>query len=85
MSNCFQCFAELRPGGDAAHVCIQCGGMNPRLHPSYCCPWCGAAVGYLGRGISWLVGTRTHGCAERRTAAASLPSAGSSGDGEDAS
>lgn len=73
MSQCHQCLAELRPDGDDAHVCIQCGGMNPRLFPAYCCPWCGTAVGYLGRGTAWFFGTRIHQCRECRAAAALAP------------
>lgn len=31
-------------------------------YPAWCCPYCGAQVGYIGRFIAWLVGTGFHGC-----------------------
>jgi hypothetical protein len=30
--------------------------------PAHCCPYCKKEVGYLGRAIAWLLGTRFHGC-----------------------
>jgi len=62
---CWVCRAVIEPGDDA-ELCTKCGGMNHRLFPAYCCPWCGAEVGYVGRAAAWLFGTRIHGCGERR-------------------
>lgn len=33
-----------------------------RTYPSWCCPYCGRAVGWIGRAIAWLLGVDTHGC-----------------------
>jgi hypothetical protein len=33
-----------------------------RQYPRYCCPYCGAPVGYLGRLFAWLFGVGFHGC-----------------------
>lgn len=30
--------------------------------PNYCCPYCTKPVGYLGRGLAWLFGTKIHRC-----------------------
>lgn len=33
-------------------------------HPSWCCPYCGLDVGYLGNWLSKLFGTQIHDCRE---------------------
>jgi hypothetical protein len=29
---------------------------------SDCCPYCNKPVGYIGRALAWVFGTRIHGC-----------------------
>ena len=33
-----------------------------KQYPTYCCPYCGKEVGYIGRLFAWFFGTRIHHC-----------------------
>jgi len=33
-----------------------------REYPSHCCPYCGKEVGWVGRALAVVFGTRFHGC-----------------------
>jgi hypothetical protein len=78
--HCFECCAAILPGDDA-QVCIECGGMNQRRYPAWCCQLCGSQVGYFGRALSWLFGTQIHGCAEaRRTTSTAVDANGKKGE-----
>jgi len=35
--------------------------MSGKL-PSWCCPYCGKSVGWIGRALAWFLGTRIHDC-----------------------
>ena len=39
------------------------GGLAIRDEvPGYCCPYCKAPVGYVGRFFAWALGAGFHGC-----------------------